>query len=98
MYLTDFIFKCFSFNRFLPNFKKWCDSDKLWIIFLGRRFLATKLFPVFKNKIISQNKIFINKLLNLKIIDSFLKIGNRQVVENFFLKKMIRDLSKSHHF
>ena len=43
-------------------------------------------------------KKFIKKWLNLIIIDSFSKIGNGQVVENLFSKKMIRDLLESHHF
>ena len=37
-------------------------------------------------------------MLNFIIIDSFLKIGTGQVVENFFPEKMILDLSESHHF
>ena len=49
-------------------------------------------------KTIFQNKIFINKLLYLVIINSISKIGNGQVVENLFPKKMNRDLSESHHF
>ena len=49
-------------------------------------------------KTIFQNKIFINKLLHLIIIDLFSKIGNGQIVENLFPKKMIYDLSESHHF
>ena len=32
------------------------------------------------------------------MIDSFSKIGNSKVVENPFPKKMIHDLSESHHF
>ena len=63
-------------------------------------------FPIFKNKFfngwnhqksISRNNIFINKLRNLIIIDSFKKIRNGQVVENIFPEKMICDLLKSHH-
>ena len=42
--------------------------------------------------------MFINKLLNLIIIDLFAKVGNIQVVENIFPDKMIHNLSKSHHF
>ena len=45
-----------------------------------------------------QNKIFINKLLHLIIINSISKIGNGQVVENLFSKKMNRALIESHHF
>ena len=41
---------------------------------------------------IFENKIFINKLLNLIIIDLFSKIRNGQVVENIFLDKMILHL------
>ena len=47
-------------------------------------------------KTIFQNNIFINKLLYLIIINSISKIGNGQVVENFFPKKMNRDLLESH--
>ena len=49
-------------------------------------------------KIIFQNKIFINKLLYLIIINSISKIGNGQVVENLFSKRMNRDLLESHNF
>ena len=49
-------------------------------------------------KTIFQNKIFINELLYLIIINSISKIGNGHVVENLFPKKMNRDLLKSHHF
>ena len=49
-------------------------------------------------KIIFQNKILINKLLYLIIINSISKIGNGQVAENLFPKKMNRDLLESHHF
>ena len=45
-----------------------------------------------------QNKIFINKLLYLIIINSISKIGNGYIVENFFPKKMDSDLLESHHF
>ena len=45
-----------------------------------------------------QNKIFINKLLNLIIINSYSKIENGQVVENLFLEKVIRNLLESHNF
>ena len=38
-------------------------------------------------KTIFQNKIFINKLLYLVIINSISKIGNGHVVENLCLKK-----------
>ena len=51
-----------------------------------------------RNCNLCQNKIFINKLLYLIIINSFSKIGNGQVVENLFPKKMNRDLLESHHF
>ena len=49
-------------------------------------------------KTLFQNKIFINNLLYLIIINSISKIGNVQVVENTFPKKMNRDLLESHHF
>ena len=52
---------------------------------------------IIKKKIF-ENKIFINKLLYLIIIDSISKIGNGHVVENRFPKKMNRDLLESHHF
>ena len=64
-------------------------------------------FTIFENKFfnswkylkkIFQNKIFINKLLNLIIIDLFLKIEDRQIVENLFSEWVIHDFSKSHHF
>ena len=42
--------------------------------------------------------MFVNKLLYLIIIDLFSKIGNGQVVENPFPKKIIHDLSESQHF
>ena len=45
-----------------------------------------------------QNKIFINKLLYLTIINSISKIGNNHVVDNLFPKKMNRYLLESHHF
>ena len=48
-------------------------------------------------KKIFQNEIFINKFLNLVIVDSFSKIGNGQVVENLFLEKVICNLLESHH-
>ena len=47
---------------------------------------------------IFENKIFINKLLYLIIINSISKIGNGHVVENFFPKQMKRDLLESYHF
>ena len=82
----------FVFNRFLPNFKKLCDSIKSRIIFSEKRFPTTSPFLFFKNKFfngwyhlkkIFQNEIFIDKLLNLIIIYSFSKIGN------LFLEKVI---------
>ena len=42
--------------------------------------------------------MFINKLLNLIIIDSFSKIGDGQVVANPFPEKVIEDLLELHHF
>ena len=47
---------------------------------------------------IFQNKIFINRLLYLIIINSISKIGIGHVVENLFPKKMNLDLLESHHF
>ena len=41
-----------------------------------------------------KNKFFINKLLIFIIIDSFYKIGNEQVVENFLPEKMNSDLKE----
>ena len=49
-------------------------------------------------KTIFQNKIFINKLLYLIIINSISKIENGHVVENLFPKQMNRDLLESHYF
>ena len=49
-------------------------------------------------KTVFQNKIYINKLLYLIIINSISKIGNCQVIENLFSEKMNRDLLESHHF
>ena len=49
-------------------------------------------------KLFFKTKFFINKLLYLIIIDLISKIGYGHVVENLFLKKMIRDLLESHHF
>ena len=49
-------------------------------------------------KTIFHNKIVINKLLYMIIIDLILKIGNGHVVENLFPKKMNHDLLESHHF
>ena len=46
----------------------------------------------------SKTTFLLTKLLNLKIIDSFLRIGNSQVVKNLPPEKMIRDLLESHHF
>ena len=46
-------------------------------------------------KTIFQNKIFINKLLYLIIINSISKIGNSHVVKNLFPKKINRDLLES---
>ena len=44
------------------------------------------------------NKIFINKLLHLIIINSISKIENGYIAENLFPKKMNCDLLESHHF
>ena len=78
----------FSF-RFLPNFKKLCDSNKSWNIFSEKRFPTTSPFLIFQNifsngwnhwKNMFQNEIFINKLLNLIIIYSFSKWILKNVV------------------
>ena len=57
---------------------------------------TTTPFLIFENKFFNdwnhQKTIFIKKVLNFIIIDSFKKIGNDQVTENLFSKKMIRDL------
>ena len=45
-----------------------------------------------------QNKIFLNKLLCLIIINSISKIENAHVGENLFPKNMNRDLLETHHF
>ena len=91
-YFFTYLFSC----RFETNFKKWCDSNKSRFIFLGKRFSTTWTFPIFENKFfngwnykktIFQNKIFINKLLYLIIINSISKIGNGHIVENLFPKK-----------
>ena len=87
--------------RFEPIFEKWCDSNKSRFIFLGKRFSTTWPFPMFENeffngwnykKTLFQNKIFINKLLYLIIINSISKIGNIHIVENLFSEKVIHDL------
>ena len=93
--------------RFERNFKKWCDSSKSWFIFSGKRFCTTWFFPIFEIEliIIKYSNLFI-KILFWKIVflsfqplkNSFSKIGNNQVVENLFPKKMNRDLLESHHF
>ena len=49
-------------------------------------------------KTIFKNNIFINKLLYSIIINSISKIGNGQVVENLFSKKMKHNLLESHDF
>ena len=49
-------------------------------------------------KTIFQNEIFIKKVLNLIIIDSFSKIGNGQVVENIFIRKISYDSRNFNHF
>ena len=46
----------------------------------------------------SKTKFLLKKLLNLKIIDSFLKIGNSQVVKNLLPEKMNRHLLESYNF
>ena len=103
----DFCLNLFSY-RFEPSFKKWYDSNKSRFIFLGKRFSTTWPFPIFENesfngwnykkKTIFQNKIFINKLLYLIIINLISKIGNGHVVENLFPRKINRDLLESYHF
>ena len=108
MHLIKFIFtRIFFLIASLPNFKKWRDSDKLQVIFSEKRFFTTLPFSIFENKffnrwnhwkIIFQNKIFVKKFLNWKLIDWFSKIGKSQVVEKFFLEKLYRDLLKLDHF
>ena len=108
MHLTNFIFtRTFYPIASLPNIKKLCDSNKSRIIFSGKRIFTTLPLRIFVNKFfngwnhlksIFQNKILINKLLNFKIIYSFYKFGNGQVVENLFPEKKIRDLLESHRF
>ena len=48
MYLTNFIFKCFFSYRFLPNFKKWCDSDNHGSFFQGTNSLQLDSFQFLK--------------------------------------------------
>ena len=65
------------------------------------RFLFLKMNSLMAEiikKTIFLNKIFINKLLYSIIINSISKIGKVHVVENFFPKKMNRDLLESHRF
>ena len=93
--------------RFETNFKKWCDSNGSWFIFLGKRF--SKTWPFSNSEIeliiIKYSSLFI-KMLFWKIVffkfqplkNSFSKIGNGEVVENLFPKKMNRILLESHHF
>ena len=96
-FINKFYF-CPNFFSYLfdPNIKKWCNSNKSRVIFLGKRFSTTWSFPIFENeffngwnykKTIFQNKIFINKLLYLMIINSISKIGSGHTVENLFPKK-----------
>ena len=49
-------------------------------------------------KTVFQNKIFINKLPYLIIINLISKIGKGHVIENLFLRKMIHDLLESDNF
>ena len=95
-----FMPQLFSY-RFLPNFKKLCDSNKSRIIFQRKdspqlhRFQFLRINSLMAENIkffFFQNEIFINKLLNLIIIYSFSKIGNVQVVENLLLGNVIHNL------
>ena len=45
--LINFIFDPTFFYRFLPNFKKLCDSNKSWIIFSEKWFPTTSAFLFF---------------------------------------------------
>ena len=55
--------------RFLPNFKKWCDSNKSWFILLGKRFSTKWTFPIFEIEliIIKYSNLFI-KILFWKVV------------------------------
>ena len=76
------------------------------IIFLGKKFSTTWPFHIFEIEwiIIKYSNLFI-QILFWKIDflwfqplkNSFSKIGNGQVVENLFPKKMNHDLLESHH-
>ena len=93
--------------RLLHTFKNGAILINHEYFFLGKRFSTTWAFPIFEYKFlngwnyaktISQDNIFIKKLQYLIIIYSISKIGNGQVVENLFPKKINRDLLESHHF
>ena len=50
---------------FEPNFFKWCDSNKSWFIFSGKRLSTTWPFPIFEIEliIIKCSNLFIKMLL-----------------------------------
>ena len=97
MYSTNF-FSTYTF--FLIAFYQISENDA--ILINHRSFFQSKDSPQLHhvcfskiNSLIAETmkkqfcekNIFINKLLDLIIIDSFLKTGNVKVVENFYLKK-----------
>ena len=47
--IDNFAFTNISY-RFLPNFKKLCDFDKLQITLSRKRFPKTQPFPIFENE------------------------------------------------
>ena len=89
------------------KFKKWCNFDKSWIIFSGKRFSTTWQFQMFENEsiFIKCSNLFM-KILFWKIFfwwsqrlkNLFWKIKNCQFVENLFPEKMIRELLESCYF
>ena len=96
IYLTNFIFNCTFFHIAFHQIVK----NGVILINHEKNPLKLDRFQFFKiNSLMAetikkniQNKIFINKLLNLIIIDSFSKIGNGQVADNLFSGKMIYNL------
>ena len=51
--------KIFPYHRFLLIFKKWLDFHKLWLIFSGKIFYITLLFPILKISKKSSNIVFL---------------------------------------
>ena len=43
--------------RFIPNFKKWCDSSKSQVIFSEKRFFTTLPFPIFGIKFVNRESV-----------------------------------------